>query len=171
MYQAAAVQAVAENAPALGQESRNTIRFVVLGAIILVGGIIAWKLGKGLIQDIKSITGEGYGDGLSDAMQQPTADGSTSPNIGITEAASIAQGLKSNMEGGGSRFYDCYNSLSGLNGKALQLVAQKFGTQSWDGVLGIGSGSGDLFEWFRTEFTEQEMAAMRALWAKSGLVF
>ena len=48
MYQAAAVQAVAENAPAIGQESRNTIRFVALGAVLLVGGIIAYKLGREL---------------------------------------------------------------------------------------------------------------------------
>jgi len=75
------------------------------------------------------------------------------------------------MAGAGSNFYECYNSLSPLNGKALQLVAQKFGERTWTGVLGIGGGRGDLFEWFRTEFDSSEMAAMRALWAKSGLTF
>jgi len=171
MVQAVAAAEAAKNAPALAQESRNTIRFFALGAIILVGGIIAWKIGKGLIQDIKSLSSEGYGGGLSDATRQPAQDGSTSPNIGDTEAASIAQGLETNMAGAGSKFYECYNSLSPLNGKALQLVAQKFGERTWTGVLGIGGGRGDLFEWFRTEFDSSEMAAMRALWAKSGLTF
>jgi len=171
MYQAAAAQAVAENAPALAQESRNQIRFLALGAVILVGGIIAYKLGRGLITDIKSLTSEGYGGGLADAMRQPTQDGSTSPNIGQTEASSIADALEANMRGGGSRFYDCYESLKSLNGKGLQLVAQTFGVRSWDGILGIGSGSGDLFTWFRDEFDENEMRAMRALWRKSGLNF
>jgi hypothetical protein len=110
-------------------------------------------------------------DAVSDT---PTKDGSTTSNISDSNAANIATTQFDAMQGFGTLEYMLFNSLNGLNGKALQLVYQKFGLKPYL-IAGyfpeFASGTPlDLFSWYRNELDTNELIQMRQVWAKSGLV-
>jgi hypothetical protein len=104
----------------------------------------------------------------------PTKDGSTTSNISASNAANIATSQFDAMQGFGTNENILFNSLNGLNGKALQLVYQKFGLKPYL-IAGYfpawATGTNlDLFSWYRNELDTNELIQMRQVWAKSGLV-
>lgn len=104
----------------------------------------------------------------------PTKDGSTTSNISESNAANIATSQFDAMQGFGTNEDILFSSLNGLNGKALQLVYQKFGLKPYL-IAGYfpawATGTPlDLFSWYRNELDTQELIKMRQVWAKSGLV-
>ncbi|GGH78140.1 hypothetical protein [Phaeocystidibacter marisrubri] len=144
----------------------NTIK-IVGGAAILVGG---YFLVKRLFtneqkeqdeKDIRTVTDE------------TTDDGSTKANISNAEAVSIATTQYDAMQGFGTIEGKLFDSLDGLNGKALQLVFQKFGMRP--GLMGgywpewAGGVPMDLFSWYRMELNSDELARMQTIWGKSGI--
>lgn len=110
---------------------------------------------------------------VEDAVNNSADDGSTVSNISETEASSIATTQYDAMQGFGTEEERLFSSLEGLNGKALQLVYQKFGTRP--GLMGgywpvyAGGVLMDLFSWYRMELTDQEIDRMQTIWAKSGI--
>jgi len=104
----------------------------------------------------------------------PTKDGSVTSNISASNAANIATSQFDAMQGFGTDEAMLFNSLQGLNGKALQLVYQKFGLKPYL-VAGYfpswASGTPlDLFTWYRNELDTGELLQMKQVWAKSGLL-
>lgn len=104
----------------------------------------------------------------------PTKDGSVTSNISSSNAANIATSQFDAMQGFGTDEEMLFNSLNGLNGKALQLVYQKFGLKPYL-IAGYfpawATGTPlDLFSWYRNELDTREMIKMRQVWAKSGLL-
>lgn len=113
-------------------------------------------------------------DDIEDVDNTNTQDQTTRPNISAAEAASIAKTQKVAMEGFGTDEEALFSSLEGLNGKALQMVFEKFGlypTDGWGGWLPtwLGGTNFDLFGWYRMELNEEELERMNQIWAKSGL--
>jgi len=168
MQQAVIVAEAAKSAPSIIDAQTRTLKFVALGAVIIVGGVVAWKLGKSLIAQIQQGISEDLGGGLSDLTKTQAKDGSTQPNVGTTQIISIANLQESAMSGIGADFSSMYNSLSSLNGKALQYVAQKFGKRPLGLVFKEDT---DLFGWYRDELSGNQLMQMRSLWNKSGIVF
>jgi hypothetical protein len=104
----------------------------------------------------------------------PTKDGSTTSNISASNASNIATTQFDAMQGFGTDEAMLFNSLQSLNGKALQLVYQKFGLKPYL-IAGFfpawATGTPlDLFSWYRNELDTNELIKMRQIWAKSGLV-
>ena len=104
----------------------------------------------------------------------PTKDGSTTSNISVSNASNIATSQFDAMQGFGTDETILFNSLNGLNGKALQLVYKKFGLKpylvagyfpSWASGTPI-----DLFTWYRNELDTAELLKMKQVWNKSGLI-
>jgi len=168
MVQAAAVAEAAKAAPSIIDAQRRTLQFIALGAVIIVGALVVWKLGKNLISQIQEAISEDVGGGLSDLTKTLAKDGSTEPNVGSTQIISIANLQESAMSGIGADFSTMYNSLSSLNGKALQGVAQKFGKRPLGLVFKEDT---DLFGWYRDQLSGNQLMQMRSLWDKSGIVF
>jgi hypothetical protein len=136
--------------------------------LVVVGGVIAYRLGKTLIKQIANITDKGLGGGLSQITRVPTNDGSTQSNINETQAIALAQGQYSAMAYAGVNFSQMYNALLPVNGKGLQLVAQKFGTKE-KGT--IWKEDYTLFQWYNDELSGTQLQKMRDLWYKSGISF
>ena len=167
MVQALVAKEAVDNAPEILDQTRKTVTLVAWGVVGIVALVVAYKLSKGAISKLSNIFSEEAGGGLSDLTKQKTNDGSTKPTIGTAEAISIANGQEAGMRGIND-FGSMYNSLINLNGKDLQLVAQKFGRRD---IATFGVNNVDLFTWYKDQLSNSQLTQMRSLWNKSGLVF
>lgn len=167
MVQALVAKEAVDKAPDILNETRKTLTFVAWGVVGVVAVFVAYKLSKGAISKLSNIFSEEAGGGLSDLLKQKTNDGSTRPTIGNAEAISLANGQEEGMRGIND-FGSMYNSLLLLNGKDLQLVAQKFGRRD---IATFGVNNVDLFTWYKDQLGDNQLTQMRTLWNKSGLAF
>ncbi|MEK9700296.1 MAG: hypothetical protein VW270_31225 [Candidatus Poseidoniales archaeon] len=149
--------------------TKRQVKFFGGLALVVIGGVIAWRLGAYLVKQTKNISYKGLGGGASQATKVVAADGSTSPNINTTQAITLADQQYSGMQGWGTTdFNGMYNSLRNVNGKGLQMVAQQFGLKS-HGTL--WSDEWNIFQWYNYELSGNQLSQMRNLWDKSGLTF
>jgi hypothetical protein len=148
---------------------KRQVKFFGSIILVVVGGVIMWRLGKSLVKMLSEATSNEIGGGLSQIMNTQTNDGSTQPTINITQAKALADGQYSGMAyWGKTDFGPMYNALSGLNGKDLQMVAQQFGKRN-KGTFKVEAYN--IFQWYQDELSIGELQKMRDLWYKSGLSF
>lgn len=130
----------------------------------------AYRLIKRVFTDDQELEHE---NDVAEVLNNSAPDGSTRPNITDAEASSIAQTQLMAMEGFGTDESELFDTLQGLNGKALQLVYRKFGLNpGWGGGYWPSWAGGynmDLFGWYRMELDEEELAKMSTIWAKAGM--
>lgn len=109
----------------------------------------------------------------SDDVKRPTADGSTVSNIYLAECKQIAGIQYDAMNRAGTDEKALFDSLKGLNGKALQMVYKYFGKPKYAGWGRSGYIGEDrnLFGWYRKELGSSDLDKMRDVWKKSGLKF
>lgn len=149
--------------------AKRQVKFFGGLILVVVGGVVAWKLGKYIIKQGQLLTSRELGGGLSQATQIQSNDGSTQSNINATQAITLADQQYAAMAGWGSTgFNTMYNSLANVNGKGLQMVAQEFGNRE-HGL--ISKDDWNLFQWYSYELNSTELQQMRNLWHKSGLPF
>lgn len=149
--------------------AKRQVKFFGGLILVVVGGVIAYRLGAYLVKQTKMLTYRGLGGGASQAMNITPRDGSTTPNINITQAISLAELQYSGMDGWGTTdFNGMYNSLRNVNGKGLQLVAQQFGNKTHGTIM---KEDWNIFQWYNYELSGNQLSQMRNLWDKSGLTF
>lgn len=148
---------------------KRQVKFFGSIILVVVGGVVMWRLGKSLVKMLSEATSNEIGGGLSQIMNTQTNDGSTQPTINITQAKALADGQYSGMAYWGvTQFGQMYNALSGLNGKDLQMVAQQFGKRN-KGVIKVEAYN--IFQWYQDELSTGDLQRMRDLWYKSGISF
>ena len=149
--------------------AKRQVKFFGGLVLVAVGGIIAWRLGSYLVKQTKLMSYRGLGGGASQATNVTSRDGSTSANINVTQAITLAEQQYSAMAGWGTTdFNGMYNSLRNVNGKGLQMVAQQFGVKT-HGTF--NKEDWNIFQWYNYELSGNQLSQMRNLWDKSGLTF
>lgn len=149
--------------------AKRQVKFFGGLVLVVVGGVIAWKLGAYLVKQTKLMVSQELGGGRSQAQRTPTRDGSTISNINKTQAITIAQQQFSAMDGWGiTDFNTMYNALQGVNGRGLQMVADEFGNKSHGNIF---TNDWNIFQWYNYELDANQLSQMRNIWDKSGLTF
>ena len=177
------------------------VKVIAIAVILFILWKIAQKLfakktGEELQEDMISQNSQDFITGLGNAQAPPTMTGEVQmPSITVAEAGNIANIQYDALSGYGTDEASLFNSLCGLNGADLILVAQEFdirdektifqwyynelcssvnyltGCNGWtdnDGSCGVAP---DCDQNFAGLGGCSELVFMKKLWAKSGLAF